>query len=1244
MSLNTQHTDSKDERARPDKFNPIITNPMLNALFNNPAINSNSGMKRIVDLLVSSPSSYILLVPETRFLLLSTDQDSKKRYTDLCNDPQFIQSHLIDIDLQNYTESERRDARQSKHYRTLNGHCVSIHKQTIKNVSGYRHNFVIRILRQHFFRSFCTYIPFGACFHIMFVNEALIGNPSCEGIAKITPKQRIVDNFSNNDDSTTSLLSQDVFDSNSISFTDILHRLPQVADVVGVQFKDLFKSFNAKDANSDADLEELFTTIMARGSTIINELPDKQLKAIYAAYPTIDLREVICAYIETNIFDHFWAQYKKCHKNDADDMLNKAYTDLKCLSINQCGTPERLLQRPKELASIEKRVNSAIDKFSRLQFASSTSQQCEILFQTFDILTDNHTSETIITVDADTLISLLIMVIAHSGVQDLNNRLQYLKRYCYSEEILKAGPGGYAISSIEAVCNYYASKDNIFLLKKYSADNDRLWSLIRSIPSNTDGTCEQALRKLQAVFDSYEDGLDIPMESCIRSRTLDGQSCLMLSLIQKNSKLFNQIFDYQNIYTLDDILEDRTISGTTLLTAALELEHPALDSLASVILQATKEEIETYCNQPDEKGRRMGHILFHGYRLICSYGRYIDWQAKDLGGRTSLFTILRCYDHPKYFEMIKSALEAAKSWYASKGLQFSIKDHIDKKGNTLIHIIKEGNGLHLLLSLFDGLDVNIVNSNRLTPLMQYIKYSRLSNVKEILACPGLQLLKSEGRYYLTAEDYVKVEKAQNLEDGNELTNYRIMNLVDDEFDRRYAYEMNGYSGCAVRARFDTNNNMCFYFRCYDRIEDLRKPKFYPPVVHSYESFVKLFKLLKILLPETYISDSPSWLSGYSNISGKVSIYSSRKFRINRLLLNTNLLLGCFLFNSSTRKMSVIKEYLSVQAPLNEVSVIKEHRKEQIEVRQNILDSRNSKKYILRPEEIGNFSTFLKFSRAQLGDIAKGWDQFYRILCFTRYKWLDLSYSLESIAYLTANTFKSDAISKSLFCLPYKMLQDLGKERQNVTSLVNPDVDDIFLDTVKLLKLSTVELINRINQLLKVKIAKWWKLYAEAKEIQTDLLTILKLERGKNINERTPIGNVVDQALLDIGILIGSINEQSIKSLKSKMQFSNGMEGLFQGNGGYFSNVVEKRRKDDATKLVGRSRKLKNEMVTLNIELKMQYESLCIELNNFYEFKQYLIKASFRKFAKARIESLKMQYHEMHNSLDRLKSNDKNKHD
>ena len=141
---------------------------------------------------------------------------------------------------------------------------------------------------------------------------------------------------------------------------------------------------------------------------------------------------------------------------------------------------------------IMERINKGVEEFRKLGVAGSPQQMMDILLATHKTvsteqktndnlrrqLADAQSSEpaekmtTPLTINADTLVSLLLVVVIRSQVRNLNARLSYMRNFIFIDDV-EGGEMGYALSTFEAVISYLSSDSAE--LRKASRRNKKLW-------------------------------------------------------------------------------------------------------------------------------------------------------------------------------------------------------------------------------------------------------------------------------------------------------------------------------------------------------------------------------------------------------------------------------------------------------------------------------------------------------------------------------------------------------------------------------------------------------------------------------------------------------------------------------------------------------------------------------------------------------------------------------------------------
>ena len=83
----------------------------------------------------------------------------------------------------------------------------------------------------------------------------------------------------------------------------------------------------------------------------------------------------------------------------------------------------------------------------------------------------------LVTINADTLVSLLLVVVIRAPVRHLQARLSYMRHFIFIDDV-ESGEMGYALSTFEAVLSYLSQDSGG--LRRASRRNRALWQAIKS--------------------------------------------------------------------------------------------------------------------------------------------------------------------------------------------------------------------------------------------------------------------------------------------------------------------------------------------------------------------------------------------------------------------------------------------------------------------------------------------------------------------------------------------------------------------------------------------------------------------------------------------------------------------------------------------------------------------------------------------------------------------------------------------
>jgi len=612
------------------------------------------------------------------------------------------------------------------------------------------------------------------------------------------------------------------------------------------------------------------------------QLVDKQQLSLLGA--TTDLtgpvvERLIERYITEQVHDSVLFP-KICKSTRVEDLeLDTRIRQMENVDITQVGIVIEGGRQCKE--ELMQRLSRGVEEFRKLGVAGSPQEMVDILLATEKTVTSSEftppkkksplegsesslTSEKpspIMTINADTLVSLLLIVVTRSQVHHLQARLSYMRHFIFIDDV-EGGEVGYALSTFEAVLSYLA-KDSAGL-RKASRTNKRLWKATRNgdisemravlepekgevigddiildpedngeapveepdtieaetatvksmngsvypqytptagnlriaseetslahvfpfqtkTPSPTaiqhvprkDKRVSMDMRSLSGssgysvksgctTIDSRSSGIESDTSIDKLSKTQDsaGNSIPMMAVEARQPDALRYLFTLSHFYPVQAILDDSNSERTSLLSAAVQLAHTELiEIILDFVFQAKEERIVIdYFAKQDLMGRTVAHYLFSAPELILKIGRLLPWRRKDKNGQTPLFALCRSYDHPHYSDMVDDALDVATQTQGD-GQALHLDDHVDNKGNILLHVVNDPQLTLRILHLCDS-DVNATNDKGFTPLMVASKYGRVGMVRALFGDPRVDLYAKELRG-MTAVELAKDDDVRN---------------------------------------------------------------------------------------------------------------------------------------------------------------------------------------------------------------------------------------------------------------------------------------------------------------------------------------------------------------------------------------------------------------------------------------------------------------------------------------------------
>ncbi|RDW89065.1 hypothetical protein BP6252_01097 [Coleophoma cylindrospora] len=620
---------------------------------------------------------------------------------------------------------------------------------------------------------------------------------------------------------------------------------------------------------------------------------DKQQLSLLGA--TTDLtgpvvERLIERYVTEQVHDSVLYPRVCAMKRPEDLELEAKIRQMEFIDISQVGIPIPGGQRGKHELTL--RLGRAVEEFRKLGVAGSPQQMMDILLLTLKTVTQlaevpspntgtdgTERLSSVLTINADTLVSLLLIVVIRAQVRYLQARLVYMHNFIYIDDV-ESGEMGYALSTFEAVLSYLdrdsgglrrASRRNHKLWqatrngeikemmrilepdREHSSDDDdeiadeealeddldderRPWEYMngnglarRSSRSSTrssqastlnhvfpfqiqhtedidelpaprgrktvtmdtrslSSSSEISFRSRATTIDSMTSGIEGDTSVARLAQTEDsfGESIPMMAVQYERPNSLQYLLSLKEYYPLDVIIGDTNNEGTTLLSAAVQLGHTELiDVILDFLYKAESQELVVeYLSRQDVRGRSVAHYLFNAPALIPRVGRLLPWRQKDKNGQTPVFALCRSYDHSNYRAMVEAGLSAA-TISQGDGEPLHLDDHVDFKGNTLLHIVNDPQVAVRLLLNCDS-DANATNEKKFTPLMVASKYGRLDMVRALFGDPRVDLFAKELRG-LTAVELAKDDEVRNRIDdlilfaGRPAADGRITSVVRSFF-------------------------------------------------------------------------------------------------------------------------------------------------------------------------------------------------------------------------------------------------------------------------------------------------------------------------------------------------------------------------------------------------------------------------------------------------------------------------------
>jgi hypothetical protein len=570
------------------------------------------------------------------------------------------------------------------------------------------------------------------------------------------------------------------------------------------------------------------------------------------------VERLIERYVAENVHNLIWPRLVVLRRRE-DQELEAKIRQMEFIDISQLGI--FIEGGPNKKRELVGRLGLAVDEFRRMTNATGAQDMMDILLATVKAATQlaeqpdsngntkSPSEKPMLTINADTLVSLLLFVLIRAGVKNLQARLFYMRHFIFIDDV-DGGEMGYALSTFEAVLSYLFGDSSS--LRRTSRRNKALWDATAKgdmnelkrimdadsnaiedddpdaspvssrAPSVNWSMFNGSSRQSTSTFTSSEsysqgsglshvfpfqkkssDDISVPqgkkkvkkvalvtrsmssssefsyhsragsvvtlgsglegdtsVERLCQTQDSFGESIPMMAIQNERPEVLKYLLSLENFFPKKVILEDTDNDDTSLLSAAIQLGHTELiDVILDFVMASTPEpQIRHYFTIQDVRGRSIAHYLFHAPALIARIGKLVSWRQRDKNGQTPLFALCRSYDHADYYNMVQRGLEAA-TIAQGDGQSLHLDEHVDCKGNTLLHIVNDPQLAVRILLQCDA-DVNATNEKKFTALMVASKYGRFDMVRVLYSDPRVDVAVRESRG-LTAVELAKDDDVRN---------------------------------------------------------------------------------------------------------------------------------------------------------------------------------------------------------------------------------------------------------------------------------------------------------------------------------------------------------------------------------------------------------------------------------------------------------------------------------------------------
>lgn len=1166
------------------KHAPILLNPLINIIFNCP--NTESSLIRNLYDEISQLDYWLLLVPPIHHLL--NYQLSGKKLADWCHDLNFLKNHIVIKRLNSINSKKKGKINESDNklsfkdnqiFQNLNGfniyinsknNCFTLDGNGLKigkiNIidSNWLHNLNSKIDNSNDWGN--------KKILLLFIDKPICISDSFESLQRT----KTLNNFDLNTSLSNSYklttnkslkLNKDAEQSDLITFENLINQNVIWKKRLTECFHDFNTLINKKkfnQLNNNHDNSNKNKIIILNFKQIINQL-NTELSKDRDFQNLPDINTLIYQYVESKLYNDIWNHISQNQVNENNNNSDHSpYIDN--LSFDQLDTDFYNLNFDKfdlyHITQLEQNCENAYNILINLSLATNYNAKAKILIDTLQVLTKNlqrdrynNNRNNQIIINADTLMNLFILVINRLNLTNLKYHLFYLQNFNIDEDNIKFGLLGYAISTLEAAIYYMEDRKKNYHLIKENIDNDKNLDFFLNYINSMDNT---EMNKPSIDMNNFL--------RCLAFRNSKGQSIISQCIINFKNDLVETLLskNLEKWFPLEDLLDDQDIDQSTLLLQSLKIGNFQIAMLlVNIILEnCTQLEIKLYLNRLDKNNRHVGYYLMDRIELLNKIGKFLNWNNKDSTHQTPLFTIVRSYDQINYDLMVQNTLRIVKNWNETElGKQtLRLNRHEDLKGNTLLHILKSN--IPIILNDPDiEININKCNQKNLTPLMVYVKYNRIDNVKAILNDERLSIYKTmNDPKKLTCFDYTKDKHVLNLLHNHVLLKYTIF-------------------GNILVHSLKFHQNMSYSIKLTVKITGRKNDIKYETINLNFNVIKKLIKLLVNKHPFFFVPLQEIMIKCHllDESVSKIPKLCQLQYRDLFLRQLTNCLETLIEFDIIPKNIILTEEIKLLEWIQEEKIELQKTKTLNDEKLSNLNNNKKIKtvKPLLEPEEVNIIQNFLKFNIDELKKWKEKLTIFKRIIVFVQFKNQDVQISKSLIEDLiigmnldevkvpndeTGNDISMDTKKEHV----HELNEVFTKYTKIGNTAYGNESFTLLIENLEFLIICTDTLLGHMNQLLETKITNWWGEYRE----------LLELKRRQNLF---------------------SVGNDRHNSFTSNSNINT-----------ILTNLLDSKKYKDEEKVNLEADNVRKNMVQINDNIMRMHETIAVTLSQFIEFRQKLL--------------------------------------